>query len=104
MTTLNEIAPPATDAVTTFYPTNIGPEHLVNGSGEYYRPIEKDEGKDVLYRTKTAQWVLEAMNDPNASKAILSSLPENYKLFEHVKQRPVSFSISNYDTVSGYRW
>lgn len=84
--------PPDSDGIDRDYPINNSRSFLnADGTGEYYREIEEGEAKDILWRSKAAQAILEVLNPnhPDKDAMMLDALPANYKLFEHNKVKPV---------------
>jgi hypothetical protein len=86
--------PTKSDGIVTSYPTNTT-KPPGDGPWEYFRPVQDQEVKDVIWRTKTAKFVAQHFKlDGNGLERILyPGLPERYKLFEHVKCHSVSISL-----------
>lgn len=96
------------DGTTTWQDGVNGPteEMLDNtpdekGNQDFLRPIEPYSKKEISWLCKMAGWLVES-KDPEmykqykSKKICLKSLPENYRLYEHVKlPGPVSFPISH---------
>lgn len=94
------------DGTTTWQDGVNGPteEMLDNtpdekGSQDFLRPIEPYSKKEISWLCKMAGWLVES-KDPEMyrqyknKKICLKSLPENYRLYEHVKlPGPVSAPI-----------
>ncbi|KAH0606570.1 uncharacterized protein H6S33_003404 [Morchella sextelata] len=74
------------DGVDTVYPERT--EKLVepDGSYEYFRLVADDEPKAMLYLVKGANALMEeyGMTEPGV-QYIFKSLPDNYRLYEHIK-------------------
>ncbi|EKG20961.1 hypothetical protein MPH_01718 [Macrophomina phaseolina MS6] len=62
-----------------------------NGVSDYYRPIAEDEAKHLDWRRKLGGMLMRELAGPGSEHqhkaCMLAALPENYRLFEHIKSR-----------------
>ncbi|KAK0640461.1 Cryptic loci regulator 2 [Lasiodiplodia hormozganensis] len=62
-----------------------------NGVSDYYRPIAEDEPKHLDWRRKLGGMLMRELAGPGSEHqhkaCMLAALPENYRLFEHIKSR-----------------
>jgi len=83
------------DGTLATHPTNTTkPPPGPDGSWDYFRPIAEEEQKGILWRSKSAAALVEKYMAPDKQQAnrnyIFKTLPDGYKLFEHVKGKKVS--------------
>ncbi|KAF2083594.1 hypothetical protein K490DRAFT_51244 [Saccharata proteae CBS 121410] len=59
-----------------------------NGVRDYYREIPEDEQKHIDWRRKLGGMLMREIGKPEEQHkgCILAALPENYRLYEHIKQ------------------
>ncbi|KAK8161084.1 hypothetical protein BKA80DRAFT_222424, partial [Phyllosticta citrichinensis] len=71
-------------------PEQLNQKPDAKGVCDYYRLIEDDEPKNVDWRRKLGGMLLRELaqsGEHQHKAAILAQLPENYRLFEHIKSR-----------------
>jgi hypothetical protein len=84
------------DGKEVMHPANTTqPPPDADGTWEFYREVDTQESKGVLWLTKVAAALVdEYTNSGDGREYILGKLPKGYKLFEHVKRKKVWFILS----------
>ncbi|KAF8544349.1 hypothetical protein BDD12DRAFT_815983 [Trichophaea hybrida] len=78
------------DGVASTHPTNnTKPLPNSDGTWDYFRPVDNEEAKSILWRSKSAAALVEKYTPPEKQQPgrnyIFKTLPDGYKLFEHIK-------------------
>ncbi|KAF8243385.1 hypothetical protein K440DRAFT_613183 [Wilcoxina mikolae CBS 423.85] len=78
------------DGVASTHPTNnTKPPPNPDGTWDYFRPVDDEEAKGILWRSKSAAALVEKYTPPEKQQPgrnyIFKTLPDGYKLFEHIK-------------------
>ncbi|KAK8236018.1 hypothetical protein HDK90DRAFT_413966 [Phyllosticta capitalensis] len=72
-------------------PEQLNTKPDANGVSDYYRPIGEDEPKHLDWRRKLGGMLMRVLAKPDSEHqhkaAVLVHLPENFRLFEHIKSR-----------------